>query len=189
MKPVITMDDKELIRLFQERDERAVAECERQYAAFCRRIAANLLDSPEDVEEILNDVWLAAWQRIPPLVPDSVKAFLGKLVRDISISRFRQERAEKRFGGPAAALDELDDCIPSSFSVEEEIEAGELSRLIDGWLRAQKTDERVLFVRRYYFGESVKTLAAAYGCSEARMAQIMLRLRRSLAKAIEKWRD
>ena len=189
MKPVITMDDKELIRLFQERDERAVAECERQYAAFCRRIAANLLDSPEDVEETLNDVWLAAWQRIPPLVPDSVKAFLGKLVRDISISRFRKERAEKRFGGPAAVLDELDDCIPSSFSVEEEIEAGELSRLIDGWLRAQKTDERVLFVRRYYFGESVKTLAAAYGCSEARMARIMLRLRRSLAKAIEKWRD
>ena len=130
MKPVITMDDKELIRLFQERDERAVAECERQYAAFCRRIAANLLDSPEDVEEILNDVWLAAWQRIPPLVPDSVKAFLGKLVRDISISRFRKERAEKRFSGPAAALDELDDCIPSSFSVEEEIEA-EVRNIID----------------------------------------------------------
>ena len=83
------MDDKELIRLFQARDERAVAECERQYAAFCRRIAANLLDSPEDIEEVLSDVWLAAWQRIPPLVPDSVKAFLGKLVRDISISRFR----------------------------------------------------------------------------------------------------
>ena len=183
------MDDKELIRLFQARDERAIAECEQKYAAFCRRIAANLLGSPEDVEETLNDVWLAAWQRIPPLMPVSMKAFLGKLTRDVSISRFRKERAEKRFGGPAAALDELGDCIPSSFSVEEEIEAGELSRLIDSWLRAQKVDERVLFVRRYYFGESVKALAAAYGCGEARMAQIMLRLRRSLAKAIEKWRD
>ena len=122
-------------------------------------------------------------------MPVSMKAFLGKLTRDVSISRFRKERAEKRFGGPAAALDELGDCIPSSVNVEEEIEEGELSRLIDGWLRAQKTDERVLFVRRYYFGESVKALAAAYGCGEARMAQIMLRLRRSLAKAIEKWRD
>ena len=184
------MDDKELIRLFQERDERAVTECERQYAAFCRRIAANLLDRPEDVEEVLNDVWLAAWQRIPPLVPDSMKAFLGKLTRDAAVSRFRENHAAKRGGGdPSLMPDELDDCIPSSFSVEEEIEARELSRLIDSWLRAQKTDERVLFVRRYYFGESVKALAAAYGCSEARMAQIMLRLRRSLKKAVEEWRD
>lgn len=182
------MDDKELIRLFQERDERAVAECERKYAAFCRRIAAGTLGSPEDAEECLNDVWLAVWQRIPPLEPVSLKAFLGKLTRDVCISRFRKEHAAKRGGGPAA-LEELNDCIPSSASVEQEYEAAELSRLIDDWLRGQKTDERVLFVRRYYFGDSVKSLADAYGCSEQKMAQIMLRLRRSLKKAIEKWRS
>ncbi|MBP5751216.1 MAG: sigma-70 family RNA polymerase sigma factor, partial [Firmicutes bacterium] len=170
------MDDNELIRLFQNRDERAVAECEQQYAAFCRRIARNMLDRPEDVEECLNDVWFAAWQRIPPLVPDSMKAFLGKLTRDITVSRFREEHAAKRFAGATVALDELDDCIPSAFSVEQEVEAAALSRLIDRWLGARKKDERVLFVRRYYFGDSVKALAAAYGCSEHRMAQIMLRL-------------
>ncbi len=182
------MNDSELIRLFQNRDERAIAECELKYAAFCRRIALNTLDSKEDVEECLNDVWLAAWRRIPPLVPDSMKAFLGKLTRDITVSRFREEHASKRFGGPVLALEELDDCIPSSGSVEEEVEANELSRLIDRWLRSQKTDERVLFVRRYYFGDSVKSLSASYGCSEQKMAQIMLRLRRSLKKAIEEGR-
>ena len=118
-----------------------------------------------------------------------MKAFLGKLTRDAAVSHFRKEHAAKRGSGLEAALDELDECIPSAFSTEEEVEAREMSRLIDSWLRAQKVDERVLFVRRYYFGESVKALAAAYGCGEARMAQTMLRLRRSLAKAIEKWRD
>lgn len=180
------MDDKELIRLFLERDENAIAECGQQYGAYLRRIAGNILELPEDAEECVNDALFAAWNRIPPLKPDSLKAFLGKLIRDIAISRFRENHAAKRDSSLSVMLDELAETLPSSHAVEEEVEAAELSRFIDSWLRAQKQDERVLFIRRYYFGDSVKALAAAYGCSEQKMAQIMLRLRRSLKKAIEK---
>ncbi len=179
------MDDKSIIRLYWDRDEKAIEESETKYAPFLRRIARNLLDQREDAEECVNDALLAAWNRIPPAEPDSLKAFLGKLIRDIAVSRFRENRAAKRYGGVALVLDELDETIPSSFRVEEQIEAAELSALIDRWLAAQKKDDRILFVRRYYFGDPVKELAAAYGCSEQKMAQIMLRLRRSLKKAIE----
>ena len=178
------MDDKTIIRLFLNRDEKAIEESETKYAPFLRRIARNLLDR-EDAEDCVNDALLAAWNRIPPAEPDSLKAFLGKLMRDIAVSRFRENRAAKRYGGAALVLDELDETIPSSFRVEEQIEAAELSALIDRWLAAQKKDDRILFVRRYYFGDPVKQLAAAYGCSEQKMAQIMLRLRRSLKKTIE----
>ena len=183
------MNDKELIRLYQNRDENAVAESERKYGKLLRRIAMNTLGSPEDAEECVNDALLAAWRRIPPHEPDSLKAFLGKLIRDIAVSRFRADHAARRDSGVSVMLDELDESIPSRFSVEEEVEAAELSRLIDSWLREQKRDERALFIRRYYFGDSVKSLAAAYGCSEQKMAQIMLRLRRSLKKAIENGRE
>ena len=182
------MDDKELIRLYQARDERAITESEQKYGSFLRRIALNLLGSPEDAEECVNDALLAAWNRIPPHEPDSLKAFLSKLIRDIAISRFRESHAAKRGNGTLTeVLDDLAETIPSSFSVDEEVEANALSALIEGWLRAQKRDERVLFIRRYYYGESVKSLAAACGCSQQKMAQIMLRLRRSLKKAIEDW--
>ena len=183
------MDDKEIIRLYQCRDERAAAETEAKYGALLRHIAGGILDRPEDAEECVNDALMAAWQRIPQVEPDSLKAFLVKMVRDIALSRYRAEHAAKRGAGSSLLLDELDECVPSAFSVEEQIEAGELSVLIESWLREQVPDERALFIRRYYFGESVKDLAAAYGCREQKMAQIMLRLRRSLKKTIEKWRQ
>lgn len=180
------MDDKELVRLFWDRDETALAECGQKYGSWLRRIAMNILELPEDAEECVNDALLAAWNRIPPHEPDSLKAFLGKLIRDIAVSRYRENHAARRDSSLSMMLDELAETVPSAFSVEAEVEANALSALIENWLRAQKKDERVLFVRRYYFGESVKSLAAAYGCSEQKMAQIMLRLRRSLKKAIEK---
>ena len=180
------MDDKELVRLFWDRNEAALAECGQKYGSWLRRIAMNILELPEDAEECVNDALLAAWNRIPPHEPESLKAFLGKLIRDIAVSRYRENHAARRDSSLRVMLDELAETVPSSFSVEDEVEANALSALIESWLRAQKKDERALFVRRYYYGETVKSLAAAYGCSEQKMAQIMLRLRRSLKKAIEK---
>ena len=126
------MDDKELIRLYQARDERAITESEQKYGSFLRRIALNLLGSPEDAEECVNDALLAAWNRIPPHEPVSLKAFLSKLIRDIAISRFRESHAAKRGNGTLTeVLDDLAETIPSSFSVDEEVEANALSALIE----------------------------------------------------------
>ena len=182
------MNDDVLVREILNRNEAGLASAKTQYGAYCLYIANNVLHSEQDAEECLNDALLAAWNRIPPHEPVSLKAFLSKLIRDIAISRFRESHAAKRGSGTLTeVLDDLAETIPSSFSVDEEVEANALSALIEGWLRAQKRDERVLFIRRYYYGESVKSLAAACGCSQQKMAQIMLRLRRSLKKAIEDW--
>ncbi|MBQ9814112.1 MAG: sigma-70 family RNA polymerase sigma factor [Lachnospiraceae bacterium] len=182
------MDDEKIISLYLDRNETAITETDQKYGTYCRRIAKNILESPEDIEECINDVWMAVWNRIPPLVPTSLKAFIGKITRDISISKYRQQHAAKR-SGICLLLEELEECIPSDFNVEQQTEAKELERCINEWLLSQKKEERVLFIRRYYFGDSLKSLAKEYGCRENKMAQIMLRLRQSLKNEIEKWRQ
>ena len=107
------MDDERIIELYFKRDEQAVSETRLRYGAYCSAIAFNILESPEDTEEVLNDALLAAWQSIPPKRPQSLKIYLGKMVRNISISRWRESHAKKRFSGLDIMLSELDECIPA----------------------------------------------------------------------------
>ena len=174
------MDDKKIIELYLQRDEQAVEMTQAKYAGYCFRIANNILSIPEDAEECVNDTWVSAWNRIPPAIPLSLKAFLGKLVRDISLNRYIHDRAKKRYSGMEVLLDELEECIPSNFDVEQCMEQKELSRLLNQWLQSLPCDEMALFVQRYYYGDSVKSLAKVYGCTENQMAQKMLKLRNKL---------
>lgn len=179
------MDDGEIIRLFRERDERALQVCGERYGAFCRRIAENILPA-EDAEECVNDTFLTAWLRIPPDEPASLKAYLGKICRNHALSRWRTNHSLKRYAGVQLLLDELDDCVPSDFDVETHVEGKLLHERIEAWLDSLPREDRILFVRRYYFGDSVKALATAHGCSAARMTQRMLRLRRGLKAELER---
>lgn len=181
------MEDKKILELYFKRDEQAISESRLKYGAFCHRIALNILSVPEDAEECVSDTWLTAWNRIPPVVPDSFKAFLGKITRDLSISRYRANHAKKRYSGMEVLLSELEDCIPSPFCVEVKVEEEQLSRQINRWLDALPKEDRVLFVKRYWYGETVKNLAKLSGYSESQMAQRMLRLRKSLKVALERW--
>lgn len=178
------MDDMEIIALFEQRKEEAVAAASQKYGAYCQTIARNLLGY-EDAEECVSDVWLAAWNRIPPTKPASLRAFLGKITRTISISRFRSLHAQKRGGEMTLLLSELEDCLSAPTGVEEAVEARALAGLLSDWLRALPREDRVFFLRRYWYGVSVKQLAGEAGCTENQMAQRMRKLRQALRKRLE----
>jgi RNA polymerase sigma-70 factor (ECF subfamily) len=178
------MDDVEIIALFEQRKEEAVAAAARKYGGYCQTIARNLL-SFEDAEECVSDAWLAAWNRIPPAKPESLRAFLGKITRTLAISRWRGLHAQKRGGGLTLLLSELEDCLPDPVGVEEAVETRELARLLSDWLRALPQEDRVWFLRRYWYGAAVRQLAAETGCTENQMAQRMRKLRQALRAKLE----
>ena len=180
------MDDKQIIELYFKRDETALSETQDKYGKYCLKIAGNILEDIEDSKECVNDTWIMAWNKIPPLVPVSLKAFLGKVVRDISLSKYRENHAKKRYSAMTVMLDELEECIPSGINIEDQAIKRELIGLVNDFLESIKPDDKAIFVRRYYFGESVKNLAEEIGCSENRMTQRLLKLRRKLKAFAEK---
>ena len=179
------MDDKQIIELYFERNEQAIKETETKYGAFCHRIAMNILGIHEDAEECVNGTYYSVWKQIPPTVPEVFKVYLGRITRNLSISRFRAMRAKKRYSSMEIMLSELNDCVPSSSNVEQTIEVMQLSDYISEWLDSLPEEDCALFVRRYWFGDEVQELAKKCGITAAKMAQRMLRLRKSLKAALE----
>lgn len=179
------MDDKQIIELYFKRDECAIRETQSKYGAFCNRIAMNILSIREDAEECVNDTYYSVWKQIPPAVPESFRAFLGRITRNLSISRFRSMRAKKRYSGMEVMLSELNDCVPSAETVEQSVEAKQLSEYINNWLDSLPEEDQMLFVRRYWFGDALQLLAEKCGTTPAQMAQRMLKLRRNLKAALE----
>ncbi len=179
------MNDQQIIDLYFKRDEQAIAKTKEVYGAFCSRIAKNILNDPEDAEECVSDALFKVWNEITPLVPESLKAYLGKTVRNCALSRYRAEHAKKRDRNLSVYLEELDDCIPAGGSVEEQVESAELSRHINEWLESLDKQDAMLFVRRYWYGDSVQELAGKCGISPGKMAQKMHNLRKKLKKHLE----
>lgn len=179
------MDDKRIIALYENRDQRAITETAHKYGAYCRAIAMDILAAPEDAEECVNDTWMAAWQSIPPQVPVTLRTFLGRITRNLSISRYRANHAGKRYQGMELLLSELEECIPAPTGVEEAMDERQLSLLISDWLESLRGDERTVFVRRYWYGDGVKNLASVWGCSPNAMSQRLSRLREELKKYLE----
>ncbi len=185
MKGGIHVEDKQIIDLYFQRNETAIAETATKYGAFCHKIAVNILSVHEDAEECVNDTYHSVWNQIPPTNPCSFRAFLGRITRNLSISRFRAMRAKKRYNGMELMLSELEECIPASTDVEQVVEAQELSIHISDWLYMQAENDAMLFVRRYWYGDSVQDLAKKSDTTAAKMAQTMLRLRKSLKAYLE----
>jgi len=178
------MEDTAIIDLYWARSESAISETDRKYGALCRRLAYNILADREDSEECVNDTWHKAWDTMPPQRPDSLRAYLGRIVRNLSISRLRKRTAQKR-GGPEIMFSELEDCLPSRSDPHQELEHKELAGLISRWLRALNEDDRTLFVRRYWYGDAVNTLAREWDVLPNQMTKRMLRLRQSLKRFLE----
>lgn len=178
------MTDEQIILLYFDRDQAAIAETDRKYGSYCYSIASNLLGR-EDSEECVNDTYHAAWTHIPPEVPQSLKAFLGRIVRNLSISRFRRSHAQKRSSGTDVLLSELEDCLPTPQTVETEADSRELSRLISSWLATLSGDDRALFVLRYWHGSAVQDLAEKCGCTPNAVSLRIRRLRKNLKHYLE----
>ena len=180
------MEDLQIIDLYFKRDETAISETDQKYGAFCRSIALNMLSIYEDAEECVNDTYLQAWNTIPPQRPVRFGAWLGRVVRNISINLWNKNHRQKRYAGIEQLLDELEDCIPSPATVEHQIEEQELTEVVNTWLVSLPQNDRILFMRRYWNGETVNALAQESGASPANMAKRMYRLRQNLKSKLEK---
>ena len=179
------MEDREIVALYWRRDERAITETDRKYGGLCRAIAMNLLGVREDAEECVNDTWLQAWNSMPEQRPERLRAWLGRVVRNLSISRWRAAHRQKRYAGIELLLSELDECVPSPDDTQRTVELNELSTLIDGWLRTLSEEDRALFLRRYWNGEQLAALAAERNAAPGSLAQRMHRLRAGLKTKLE----
>lgn len=175
------MDDEQILALYWQRDERAIAETAARYGPYCRRIAHNILADEQDAEECLNDTWLRAWGTIPPHRPERLSTFLGKLTRELSLSRLRARLAQKRGGGEAAlALEELSECVPGPGDAQQELEAKELARALNAFLATLRQEERDLFVSRYWFLTLLEELGRRSGWSQSRLKSALYRTRKKL---------
>ena len=180
------MDDKEIVELFWLRDPQAIEVSQEKYAQSCQSLAVHLLGSFEDGQECVNDALHRAWETIPPQRPDSLRAYLKKIVRNLAIDRWRSQTAQRRGGELSALASELEDCLPAAPSAEAAAEGREITACLDRWLDGLPREDRVLFVRRYWYGDALDELAVRFGGSPNRLAQKLYRLRGGLRRALEK---
>ncbi len=181
------MEDNRIIDLYWARREEAILETDRKYGSYCRSISLHILKNREDSEECVNDTWLRAWDTMPPKRPDFLAAFLGKITRNLSISRYRMNHARKRGSGEMdLLLMELEECLPSPGSVEEEIESRETAKAIDRFLYDMEEESRNFFIRRYFYVDSVKEIAERFGVSESKVKSQLFRIRNRLKSHLEK---
>lgn len=173
------MDDLTIIKLLWDRAEQALDLLARRFGRRLMQTARNILGNHEDAEETVNDTYLAVWNTIPPQRPNPLAAFVYKIGRNLALKRYRSNTAARRDGTYDLSLDELAGCIPGQ-ALEETVEARELGRAIDGFLDTLSADNRNLFLRRYWFGDSVKDAARAFDLSENAAAVRLSRIRNQL---------
>ena len=175
------MDDREIIRLYFNRDERAVSATAKKYGNYCTAIAQNILDSREDVEECVSDTYFSAWNTIPPTRPSVLSAFLGKITRNLAFNKYKHNHVLKRGKGEVAlVLDELAECISGRDDVEQEIDRRELVSDINAFLGTLPTKKRNIFVCRYWYSDSVSAIAKRYEMTEGNVSVTLHRLRAGL---------
>ena len=174
------MDDNQIVELFFARSESAISEVTARYGALIRKISMNVLNNAADAEECANDTYLALWDSIPPQRPQALVSYICRLARNISINRYRYNAAEKRNSSYDVALEEVDEFLPGSGSVEEAMAEKELTAAIEDFLDRQSKLDRVLFVSRYYLSESYRDLAGRTGLSEKNVSVRLTRIRARL---------
>ena len=181
------MEDHEIIDLYWDRDETAIVRTSKKYGSYCHTISYNILNNNEDAEECVNDTWMGAWKSMPPQRPNNLATCLGKITRNLSLNRLKQHMTEKRGGFQTdLALYELEDCIPSSTTVEQIVEGNVLVSSLNRFLYSQPEQKRNIFIRRYWYLYSIRDIAVAYQMSESKIASMLFRMRSELKAHLEK---
>lgn len=175
------MEDSAIIDLFWARSEAAISEASNKYNAYLRQIAKNILSTQEDCEECVNDTLFNAWGSIPPARPLSLKAFLGKIARNLALDRYRADNAKKRGeGNVALAMDELFDLSDGRDHESAMIDRIVLKPVLEDFLRGLKEEERRLFLKRYWYFMSIKEIAEDMGLGESKVKTTLMRTREKL---------
>lgn len=181
------MDDKDIVDLYWKRDEKAISETAEKYGRYCYSIAYNILFDTEDAEESVNDTYLNAWNSMPPHHPVVLSTFLGKITRFISLKKWRYKRTQKRGGGNIdLAYEELSECIPAKSTVESELEKAEVAKIIDSFLDTLSVCEQNVFVCRYWYFDSISSIADQFGFSESKIKSMLHRTRKKLKTILSK---
>ena len=174
------MNDSEIIDLFYMRSEQAIIELSVKYGNVCNKVAKNILNNILDAEECVNDAYLGAWNAIPPAHPNPLLTYICKIVRNISLKIYYRKEAAKRSSHYTIAMEEIEACIADPKTVEAEIEARELARIIASFLDTLTLENRVIFMRRYWFSDSYKDIAEFVGLSEKNISVRLTRIRQKM---------
>ncbi|MBE5940529.1 MAG: sigma-70 family RNA polymerase sigma factor [Lachnospiraceae bacterium] len=182
------MEDKDIIDLYLNRNENAIAATMKKYENYCYSIAYSILNNQEDSEECVNDTWLRAWKAIPPQIPNCFRVFLGKITRNLSFDKYKKENAQKRGGNELSlVLEELEECIPDAGNnVEDIIIEKELGQIINLFVKELPLKYQKIFVRRYFFVNSIEEISAMYGVSPNNVMVILCRVRKKLKEYLER---
>lgn len=176
------MNDERIIELFFERSEQAIKELDNKYGKTFHKVSLNILNNEQDAEECVNDAYLGAWNAIPPAKPNPLVTFVCKIVRNISLKRYEKNTAQKRNSFYDIAIAELDECLASQTTIEDEIEERELTRIIESFLDSLSKENRVIFLRRYWFSDSYADIAKQVGLTEKNVSVRLSRIRNELRK-------
>lgn len=180
------MDDKDIIVLYNLRDENAISETDKKYGKYCFSIAQNILDDIETSKECVSDTYLKTWNSIPPKAPSSLRLFLAKIVRNLAFDRYRYFTSQKRGGKEiTVTLEEIKDFLPAENRVETQLEEVEFMRQINRFLSKLSQRDRCIFINRYFHIEPTNVLANKYGTSENNVHKILSRTRTKLKKFLE----
>ena len=181
------MDDSQIINLYFARDENAIVETQNKYQNMCYIVAHNILYNREDSEECVNDTWLRTWNTIPPSRPSVLSTFLAKIVRNLSLNRYRDMHALKRGGNSVnIAIEELNECITDGKTVEKDMEYKLLTESIEDFLWKQTKRNRTVFLKRYFYIMDIKEIAEELDIKEGTVKSILSRMRKELAVWLEK---
>ena len=181
------MDDEKIVELYWERDENAIRQTQLKYGRYCYSIAFNILGDREDSEECESDTYLDAWNRIPPERPGELSSFIGMLARRRALDRYRYKTAQKRAAyNELVPLRELEECLSSEKSVVDELAEKELAKAISDFLYTLSETECNVFLRRYWYFDSIADICKRYGYGQSRVKMMLKRSREKLVKYLEK---
>ena len=174
------IDDEKIIEMFFERSEQGIRELDIKYGKVCHKLSYHIVGNRWDAEECVNDAYLGAWNAIPPARPNPLLSYLVKIVRNISLKIYWRKEAAKRSGHYTIALEEIEGYIADQKTVEDEIEARELARIIGEFLDTLTLENRVIFMRRYWFADSYKDIAEFVGLTEKNISVRLTRIREKM---------
>ena len=180
------MEDQKILELYWDRDEQAIVETQIKYGKWCTGIAYRILESQEDTEECVADTFMSAWDHIPPQRPTAFRAWIGKVTRNLALSRYRKQHAGKRGSGEVAlALEELGDCVSGDESPEGSLDRELLYNTINTFLGELDQLHRVVFMRRYWYLDPIAQIAGRYDMSVNQVNSLLYRLRQQLRSRLE----
>ena len=174
------MDDEKIIELFFARSELAISELDAKYGKVCHKLSYNILNNLLDAEECVNDAYFGTWNAIPPERPNPLLAFVCVLVRRYSIMRHRANTAMKRNSSYDIAISELEHCMKDPKDVENTMDAKILAHMIEEFLDTLSLENRVIFMSRYWFSDSYKSIAERTGLTEKNVSVRLTRVRKQL---------